>query len=49
MRKTAILMLAITIIISGLACEKKPVTLDDALALAVSSGKPVLVDFFTEW
>ncbi|MCD6162949.1 MAG: thioredoxin family protein [candidate division Zixibacteria bacterium] len=49
MKKTAILFLAIFICITGITCEKKPQTFDEALALSASEGKPLLLDFFAEW
>lgn len=49
MKQTIITVLAGALIISFFACEKQPQTLADYLQLAAKSGKPVLVDFYTDW
>jgi len=49
MKKIAVLFLAVLICITTITCDKKPTTLDEALALSASTGKPVLMDFFAAW
>jgi hypothetical protein len=49
MKKASLLLAAVVTVIAGLACDKQPATLNEALALAAESGKPVLIDFYTEW
>jgi len=43
------LQVGLAIIIALTGCEKKPATYDEALALSARTGRPVLVDFYTEW
>jgi len=49
MRKAIPLFMAFMAVIFSLNCDKQPVSLDDAMALATQSGKPVLIDFYTQW
>jgi len=51
MKKAALLFMALMTmtIVAGLNCGKQPASLDEAMALATQSGKPVLIDFYTEW
>lgn len=49
MSKLQALLIAAALLIAGFACEKKPMTLSEAESLAASSGKPLLIDFATEW
>jgi hypothetical protein len=49
MRKAALLFLAFMAIIAGLNCGRQPASLAEAKILATQSGKPILIDFYTEW
>ena len=49
MKKALLLFMALMAVIAGLNCDNQPASLDDAKALASQSGKPVLIDFYTEW
>jgi len=49
MKKASLLFMALMAVIAGLNCGQQPVSLDDAMALASQSGKPVLIDFYSEW
>ncbi|MCP4580683.1 MAG: hypothetical protein GY839_03650 [candidate division Zixibacteria bacterium] len=49
MKKASLLMVALIAIVTGFACDKQPATLDEALTMAAQNGKPVLIDFYTEW
>jgi hypothetical protein len=48
MKKTALLLIAVFTIFIGAACDKQPTTFDEALTMAAQSGKPVLVEFYSE-
>jgi thiol:disulfide interchange protein len=49
MRKASLVLMALMAVVAALNCGKQPASLDDALALATQSGKPVLIDFYSEW
>jgi len=49
MNRPQVLLMAVAVAVAGLACEKKPMTLSEAQALAAGAGKPLLIDFATEW
>jgi hypothetical protein len=49
MRKATLILMALIAVAAGLNCGKQPASLDDAKALASQSGKPILIDFYSEW
>ena len=49
MKKVILLFMAFMAVMAGLNCDKQPTSLEDAMALAAQSGKPVLIDFYNEW
>jgi len=49
MKKASLLLMAFMAVIIGLNCDKQPETLAEAKMLAAQSGRPILIDFYTEW
>ena len=49
MKKTVLTIILTGFIFGLLTCEKKPQTLTDYLSLSAESGKPVLIEFYTNW
>lgn len=49
MQKAIIALFAAALLIGMFACEKKPQTLADYIQMSAESGKPVLIDFYTDW
>ena len=45
----ALLLLVILGLASSSALAAEPTTYEDAVAMAAKEGRPLLMDFFTEW